>query len=78
MNEVLLNIARYGEPLLMQLSTGDWVASVKMKINITGATFDVKAREKTPELAVRACEKNMLDAIAQLSSLKTNALQIAK
>lgn len=77
MNDALLDLARYGQPMLSLLNAKKWWCKVDMRINITGATFKVEGEGTTPESAVLACQKNMLAALAQLAAIKKPALKIA-
>ena len=78
MNNLLLDIARYGQPMLFLTASKKWHCGVEMHINITGAKFEVKAQGESPEAAVKNCHENMLNALAQLSSLQSNPLLAAK
>lgn len=76
MNDSLLDLARYGDPMLTLLNEGKWWCKVDMRINIRGASFKVEGNGATPESAALACQKNMLAALAQLAAVEKPALKI--
>lgn len=76
MNDALLDLARYGDPLLFLMNGKKWWCKVDMRINITGASFKVEGDGPTPESAVLACQKNMLAALVQLAAIEKPALKI--
>lgn len=77
MNDALLDMARYGAPGLSLLGgSKKWWCRVDMRININAVTMKVEGEGTTPESAVLACQKNMYDALTQLSTLHKDPLKI--
>jgi hypothetical protein len=70
MEDLLLDLARYGTPQMFLLAPTKWHCSVEMRININGAAFEIKATGETPSAAVSACHTRMQDALRQLGSAR--------
>ena len=66
----LIQLSRYGAPILMQSNSGTWSCRVEMRVNATGVTFDVNARgTATPLLAAQDCYRNMIAAINTVNKM---------
>lgn len=66
----LLQLSKYGVPFLMQSRDGTWSCSIEMRVNATGVTFEVKARNgTTPLVAAQDCYRNMIAAINTVNKI---------
>lgn len=68
LDEILVEIAQYGHPSLMQHSDGGWSCSVDVKVNATGVDFKVRSGFKcaTPREAAKECYQRLVESLKGL------------
>ena len=68
LEDLLLEMARYGEPVLMLLSAG-WTCSIDMNTTALGSSFKVRSeyRHQSPAAAAKECFERARKAVAALS-----------
>lgn len=66
--DMLLELARFGRPSLMQHSDGTWGCSVDVKVNSTGVDFKVRAdhNHKNMRASVRQCLERLRKSLSDL------------
>ncbi len=65
--QVLLDLARFGEPMLWLMRSG-WFCKIEVTLSIEGAKFEVKSESdhKTPMEALIKCEDRLKSAISKI------------
>ncbi len=68
LNDLLLEIARFGEPNVVMISSG-WYSRIDMNTTALGAKFQVRSEfgHKTPLAAAQECYARAAKAVAALS-----------
>lgn len=66
--DMLIELARFGRPSLMQHSDGTWGCSVDVKVNSTGVDFKVRAdhNHKDMRASVRQCLERLRKSLSEL------------
>lgn len=72
MEETLMELARWGKPMVSQFSDGSWYVTVDMRVNATGVSFEVKARgddqSVPPSVVAKECLARVNKVVSELSS----------
>lgn len=72
MRSELLELKKYGKPMLMCLGASDmWMCVIEMVVNAPGVQFEVKAKADDPEKAVQECLRLMREAIERIDGIKS-------
>ena len=68
LEQLMVDLARYGKPRLSMVRPGLWHASIEMNTSAVGASFDVKAEfdHATPVEAVTTLAQRMHAALARM------------
>lgn len=73
MEDILIELAKWGAPSMFQFDDGRWRMRVNMRVNATGVLFEVVAVAETPTKAAQEC-LDRVNKVVQESSAK-NALK---
>jgi len=65
--ELLLEMAKHGSPMLTQMDSGSWWCKVSMRVASQGVSFDVKSdhTHKTPTAAAAQCLSRIAETLAK-------------
>lgn len=70
LNDLLLEMCRYGEPIVVKLRSG-WFCRIDMRVASTGTEFKVASDfgHATPMGAVEDCHARIVAAVKQLEAI---------
>lgn len=66
LEQIILDISRYGRPSIFQFSVGGWNASVRVNISAHQTTVSVEGKGDTVREACEQLLQNLKSTIAQL------------
>ena len=68
LEDIIMDLAKWGRPSLMQHRDGDWSCGVEVNVTPVGAKFDVRSDFKhgTPSEAAAVCRDRLLKALDAL------------
>lgn len=72
LEELMLELTKYGRPRLSQQNKGTWHCCVDMRTGVKGADFEIKSefRHKTMMEAAHVCLERVLKAVATINEGK--------
>lgn len=70
LNDLLLEMCRYGEPIVVKLR-GGWFCRIDIRVASTGTEFKVESdfKHATPMRAVEDCHARIVAAVKQLEAI---------
>ena len=75
MEDLMMQLARFGRPHLWRMPDGDWACRVEMFTTGVGVSFEVKYfRGTTPMDALQHCKELMDAALTQLAPVRPTLL----